>query len=53
MNAIVAFALVLAAAFVIAWALSPRLRAWIEQPNYRFQKDARSYDESLTRRNPR
>ena len=50
MNVIVALALLLAAGFFIAWALSPHLRAWIEQPNYRFQADARTYDESLKER---
>jgi hypothetical protein len=29
------------------WAISPRLRAWIEKPNRRFQKDAQLYDETL------
>ncbi|MGA2716738.1 MAG: hypothetical protein ABSG41_26915 [Bryobacteraceae bacterium] len=47
MNVIVALALLFAAVFVAAWAASPRLRAWIEKPNYRFQKNARTYDEGL------
>jgi hypothetical protein len=47
MNIIVGLALVFAAAFVVAWAVSPRLRAWIEKPNYRFRQNARTYDESL------
>jgi len=47
MNAIVALAILFAAAFTLAWAVSPRLRAWIEHPNYRFQKNAQSYDEKL------
>jgi hypothetical protein len=47
MNIIVALALLFAATFVVAWAVSPRLRAWIEKPNYRFRQNARTYDESL------
>lgn len=47
MNLIVAMALFLAVVFVVAWCVSPRLRTWIEAPNYRFQKNARRYDESL------
>ena len=30
-------ALAAALAFTIAWALSPRLRRWIEQPKFTFQ----------------
>lgn len=47
MNATVGFALLFAAGFLVAWIYSPRLRARIEKPNRRFQKDARAYDESL------
>jgi hypothetical protein len=47
-NVIVALALFLAVVFVVAWSVSPRLRAWIEAPNYEFQKNARKYDESLS-----
>lgn len=47
MNAIVALALLFAVVFTLAWALSPRLRAWIEKPNYRFRKEAQIYDERL------
>jgi hypothetical protein len=47
MDMIVALALLFAAVFVGAWAVSPRLRAWIEKPNYRFQQNARIYDEDL------
>ncbi len=49
MNVIVALALLSALGFSVAWAVSPRLRAWIEHPNCRFQKDAQAYDESLKR----
>ena len=47
MDAIVALAMLFAVVFVAAWAVSPRLRAWIEKPNYRFQQSARIYDEGL------
>ena len=36
----VAFAVV----FVAAWAASPELRAWIEQPKHHFLASARQYD---------
>jgi hypothetical protein len=47
MNLIVGVALLFAVVFTLAWAVSPRLRVWIEKPNYRFRNDARSYDERL------
>jgi hypothetical protein len=47
MNIIVALALLFAIMFFAVWAISPRLRAWIEKPNHRFQEDARLYDETL------
>jgi hypothetical protein len=47
MNVIVALALLFAVTFFTVWAISPRLRAWIEKPNCRFQKDAQRYDETL------
>lgn len=50
MNVIVALALFFAVVFVLAWSVSPRLRAWIEAPNYRFQKNARRYDEDLSKK---
>jgi hypothetical protein len=49
MNVIVAPALLSALGFAMAWAASPRLRAWIERPNCRFREDAQAYDESLKR----
>jgi uncharacterized membrane protein YciS (DUF1049 family) len=52
MNVIVALALLFAVVFVVAWSVSPRLRARIEVPNYRFQKNARRYDENLSERKP-
>ena len=33
-------------AFVVAWALLPALRAWIERPKYHFLSAARMYDEA-------
>lgn len=50
MNVIVGLALLFAVVFFAAWAVSPRLRAWIEKPNYRFQKEAKIYDEGLSQR---
>lgn len=43
-DIIVGATVVLALAFVSAWAVSPRLRAWIEQPKYRFQDALTDYD---------
>ena len=51
MNFTVALVLLFAAGLVVAWAASPRLRAWIEKPGYRFQENARRYDEGLSERN--
>ena len=33
-------------AFVVAWALRPALRAWIERPKYHFLDAARRYDQA-------
>jgi len=46
MDVIVFLALGFAIVFVVAWSVSPALRAWIERPKYRFQKNLRSYDEA-------
>ena len=43
-DLIVVASTVLALVFVAAWAASPRLRAWIERPKYRFQDSLRDYD---------
>jgi hypothetical protein len=32
---------------VLAWLLSPDVRAWMEQPKLRFQDDARRYDRDM------
>jgi len=45
MDVIVFLAMAFAIVFTLAWAVSPRLRAWIEQPKYRFQRNVRDYDE--------
>lgn len=35
-------------AFVLAWAVSPALRAWIERPKYQFLENVRRYDGTDT-----
>jgi hypothetical protein len=45
MDLIVGFAVLFAIVFLAAWLLSPRLRAWVERPKYRFQEDVRAYDQ--------
>jgi len=47
MDIIVLLALAFAIVFTVAWSVSPDLRAWIERPKYRFQKNLRSYDETV------
>jgi hypothetical protein len=37
MDLLVFGAVAFSAIFTVAWALSPKLREWIEQPKYRFQ----------------
>ena len=34
----------LTAAFVLAWAIRPDLREWIERPKYRFLEDVKRFD---------
>jgi len=43
-NLIVLAALVFTIAFVVAWAMSRDLRAWIERPKHRFHARARQYE---------
>lgn len=50
MDAIVSIAVVFAVVFLAAWLISPRLRAWIERPKYRFLADVRSYDQTQRQR---
>lgn len=45
MDLIVGLAALFAVVFFAAWLVSPRLRAWVERPKYRFQANVRSYDE--------
>ncbi len=47
MDIIVFLALAFAIVFTAAWSVSPALRAWIERPKYRFQKNLRSYEETV------
>jgi hypothetical protein len=49
-NLIVALSAGLALAFAAAWAVSPRLRAWIEQPKHRFQDALTDYDRGEPQR---
>jgi hypothetical protein len=44
MDVIVGLAVLFAVVFFIAWLISPRLRAWVERPKYRFQANVRTYD---------
>lgn len=44
-DIIVYLSLALTAAFVIAWAIRPDLREWIERPKYRFLENVRRYDK--------
>ncbi|HEX4134010.1 MAG TPA: hypothetical protein VHY84_05250 [Bryobacteraceae bacterium] len=44
MDWVVLLAVVLAAAFSVAWMCSPGLRGRIEQPKYRFLADIEDYD---------
>lgn len=45
MDAIVLLAVAFAVLFFAAWAISSRLRVWIERPKYRFLADVQSYDQ--------
>ena len=47
MDLIVGIAALFAVVFFAAWLISPRLRAWVERPKYRFQANVRSYDEGV------
>jgi hypothetical protein len=46
MDLIVGLAALFAILFFAAWAVSPRLRTWVERPKYRFQANVRSYDKT-------
>lgn len=43
-DPIVYAACVFTGAFVVAWAVSPALRAWIERPKYQFLENVRRHD---------
>ena len=45
MDVIVLLAAIFAVVFFGAWLLSPKLRAWIERPKYRFLADVQRYEE--------
>jgi hypothetical protein len=47
-DVIVFSSIVFAIVFFTAWILTPRLRAWIERPKYRFQANVQSYDKKQT-----
>jgi hypothetical protein len=42
---IVVASIVFGVVFILAWLVRPDLRAWIEQPKYRFQDSVRRYDD--------
>ena len=44
MDLIVLLTLVFVVVFVVAWIVSPALRAWIERPKYGFQDNLRRYE---------
>jgi hypothetical protein len=50
MDVIVGLAVLFAVVFFVAWLLSPRLRAWVERPKYRFQANVRTYDQVQNQR---
>ena len=43
-DLIVYLSLGFTAVFVVAWALRPDLRAWVERPKYLFLQNVRRYD---------
>ncbi len=43
-NLIVYVACAFTGVFVVAWAVSPALRAWIERPKYQFLENVRRYE---------
>jgi hypothetical protein len=45
-NVVVFSSIAIAVVFVAAWMLRPDLRAWIEKPKYRFQRNVQSYDQA-------
>jgi hypothetical protein len=51
-NLIVLAVTLLMAAFVGVWIFSPRLRAWMEMPKYRFLEHQRQFPDVLRDRQP-
>jgi hypothetical protein len=45
MDFIVGLTVLFALAFLVAWIVSPSLRAWVERPKYRLQENMRRYDQ--------
>lgn len=45
MDLIVGLSILFALAFLVAWIVSPGLRAWVERPKHRFQENVRRYDK--------
>lgn len=43
-DLIVLASVLFAAAFIVAWVVSPNLRSWIERPKHRFHDLSRDYD---------
>lgn len=52
-NLIVIASLVLTGAFVLAWLVSPALRARIEQPKHQFQDTLQQYESARQVTSPR
>ncbi len=49
-DVIVFSSVLFALVFFAAWLRTPRLRAWIERPKYRFQANVQSYDKKQAAR---
>jgi hypothetical protein len=48
MDIIVFVVAVFTAGFLLAWAISPALRTWLERPKYNFDSNVRRYDGDLS-----
>ena len=46
-DVVVYLSLAFTAAFVVAWALRPDLRAWVERPKYLFLQNVQRYDRQM------
>ncbi|HEX4277110.1 MAG TPA: hypothetical protein VHZ74_17260 [Bryobacteraceae bacterium] len=47
MDWVVLIALLFTLLFLFAWALSPKLRTWIEKPKYRFLANVENHDQAV------